>query len=83
MAVEQIRHQPMHGTTHGCELLQDRRAITARLHRPLQRIRLAANAAQARDGAVFVFGGMRHGRAEIWILGGSIKDKCLLAKRQS
>ena len=67
MAIEQVGHQAVHGTAHGGQLLQYGRAVAARLHRALQRLGLALDTAQARDGAVLVFSGMGHGGSSYFL----------------
>src|SRR5690606_916448 len=60
VAVEDFRHQPVDRATQRGELLQDRRAVAACLHRALERVHLAADAAQAGGGALLVLRRMRH-----------------------
>ena len=60
MAFKDLRHQPVHRTAHGGELLQHGRAVGAVLQRTLERIQLTTDAAHARKRLLLVGGGMGH-----------------------
>lgn len=65
-------HQAVYRTTQCRDLLQHRAAISAGFEGALECIALAADAADASEGALFFGGGVGHGAAA-WILGGSIR----------
>ena len=60
MAFKDLRHQPVHRTAHGGELLQHGRAVGAVLQRTLERIQLTTDSAHARKRLLLVGGGMGH-----------------------
>src|SRR5574343_2040661 len=65
MAFEHLGHQAVGGAAQRRELLQQAAAVGACLHRALQRLGLAADAAQAGDDAAFGVGRVRHGGASL------------------
>ncbi len=62
MAFQHVGHQTVDGATHGGQLLQHGAALNAFGHGTFQSLCLAFDAAQARDGAFFVFNRMGHDR---------------------
>src|SRR5690554_3502199 len=56
-----LTHQPVDRTTDGCDLLQHRAAVSARVQRPLQPLALAADAADAGQDLLLFLRAMGHG----------------------
>jgi hypothetical protein len=70
--LQHLHHEAVDGATNGGNLLQNLRATPLGLERPLQRLHLASNAANAGEKLRFFASGMTHGQRSRIPYGGMV-----------